>query len=117
MCLPAHGERKIFQGAISIRRDDWEQHQPVCDTVVTIYDSSAPSTHNDPAINDEMRLRAVVYYSKLGTYAEVSITGFQDLRQVMMLLFLIQLGALLFIHPKDLPPCQRITINCKLLQS
>lgn len=108
-CLPGDGERQIFQGAISIRRDDWEQHQPVCDTVVTVYESFARGTQNDLANNDEVRLRAVVYYSKLGAYAEVSITGFQDLRQVMVHLAQIRRD-LCYVATPQVPGCWRITI-------
>lgn len=75
ICLARGGERNIFHGAISIRKDDWEKHQPVCDTVVTVF---APT-----ALDDQSCLRTVVYYSKLGAYAEVSIKGFEDLRQVL----------------------------------
>ncbi len=82
ICLPQDGERKIFEGAISIRRDDWEEHQPVCDTVITVYESSHPGSEGGPT-NDDVQLRAAVYYSKLAAYSEVSIKGFDDLRQVI----------------------------------
>ncbi|CAM9212025.1 unnamed protein product [Ectocarpus sp. 13 AM-2016] len=75
ICLAQDGERNIFHGAISIRKNDWEEHQPACDTVVTVFLSSA--------LDNESRLRATVYYSKFGAYAEVSIKGFEDLRQVV----------------------------------
>ena len=81
ICLPRDGERQVFQGAISMRRGDWEEHQPVCDTVVTVFESSGPGAQDGPDI-DDVNLRAVVYYTKSATYAEVSIKGFQDLRQV-----------------------------------
>lgn len=84
MSLPRDGERKVFQGAISIRRGDWEVHQPVCDTVVTVFESFRPRAQDIPD-NDDMALRAVVYYSKLAAYAEVWIKSFQDLRQVIAL--------------------------------
>lgn len=64
--------------------DDWEGHQPGCDTVVTVFESSGPGAQDGPVIDDKINLRAAVYYSKLAAYAEVSIKGFQDLRQVMI---------------------------------
>lgn len=82
ICLPRDGERKIFEGAISIRRDDWEEHQPVCDTVVTVYESSGTGSGGG-STKDDLQLRATVYYSKLAAYSEVSIIGFDDLRQVI----------------------------------
>ena len=70
---------------MSIRKDDWESHQPVCDTVVTVYASSLSSPSGvgvGVANDDDVCLRAAVYYAKMGAYAEVTIKGFLDLRQV-----------------------------------
>lgn len=81
ICLPRSGERQVFQGAISMRKEDWEMHQPVCNTVITVYEYSPLTTGS--GFDDEVYLRAAVYYVKLGAYAEVSIKGFEDLRQVI----------------------------------
>ena len=104
--LPRDGERKVFQGAISIRKGDWEEHQPVCDTVVTVFESNGPGAHNRP--DADIYLRAAVFYSKLAAYAEVSIKGFQDLRQVTTFfrcLFLNGDRPLLEPRAKHTPQC------------
>lgn len=67
-----------------MRKDHWESHQPACDTVVTVYESSLSEPGVSPAEGDERCLRVAVYYAKVGAYAEVSIKGFVDLRQVLM---------------------------------
>lgn len=55
--------------------------------VVTVFQSSGPGEQDGSDI-DDINLRAAVYFSKLAAYAEVSIKGFQDLRQVMTDTFL-----------------------------
>lgn len=114
ICLPRDGERKIFQGAISIRRDDWEEHQPICDTVVTVYESSGLDSEAGP-INDDVQLRAAVYYSKLAAYSEVSIKGFDDLRQVIDCCVCGWAWAWCYVSPKFHPsfsPTSSWTPNC-----
>lgn len=49
-----------------------------------MFQSSAKGTRNDFAIDDEVRLRAAIFYAKLGAYAEVHINSFDDLRQVIL---------------------------------
>eukprot|EP00904_Undaria_pinnatifida_P005397 jgi/Undpi1/1988/HiC_scaffold_12.g05375.m1 len=84
VCLPRQGECKIFARAVSIRKDDWESHQPVCDTVVTVFASSPSGAGDGGADKDDgVCLRAVVYYTKMAAYAEVTIKDFIDLRQVV----------------------------------
>lgn len=66
-----------------MRKDDWESHQPVCDTVITVYESSSSKKGSGIAEDDKVCLRAAVYYTKMGAYAEVAIKGFEELRQVI----------------------------------
>lgn len=82
--LPRLGERQVFNEAVAIRKDDWEPHQPACDTIITVYEycSSEAGNARTAANEEETTLRAVVYYPKMASYAEVSITSFVDLRQV-----------------------------------
>lgn len=83
--LPQFGERRVFIEAVPIRKDDWEAHQPVCDTIVTVYECPPPevSSTTIEGNEEEIALRAVVYYPRMASYAEVPITGFIDLRQVI----------------------------------
>lgn len=81
--LPGAHECQVFEGAIIMRRDGWERHQPVCDTLVTVYQSLTPAAGTDVVNAEETCLRVVVYCVKIGTYAQASIYGFADLRQVM----------------------------------
>lgn len=75
-------ERLAFYGVISIRKDDWGSHQPTCDTVVTVY-HSCKTTEERVNLSEGLILRAVVYYIKQASYAEVLINGLEELRQVI----------------------------------
>lgn len=70
-----------------MRIGDWEEHQPMCDTVVTVYESPSGGTGNVEDLvdnNGDLTLRVVVFYAKMAAYSEVSIKGFMDLRQVII---------------------------------
>lgn len=86
MCVPRSDERQVFKEAISMRIGDWEEHQPVCDTVVTVYESLSSGTGvvEDLIDDGDTCLRVVVFYAKMAAYSEVSIKGSIDLRQVMI---------------------------------
>ena len=67
-----------------MRNGGWQVHQPVCHTIVTIFESSASSETSFRCLKpDEGCIRAVVYYVKMGAYAQVDIKSFVDLRQVI----------------------------------
>ncbi|CAN0145147.1 unnamed protein product [Scytosiphon promiscuus] len=83
ICLPRDGECVIFRRAVSVKKDDWERHQPVCDTIITVFHSSARGIGDEYPANDQLHLRAAIYYSKLGAHAEVNIDSYDDLRQVV----------------------------------
>lgn len=56
----------------------------MCDTVVTVFASSPSGAGDGGADKDDgVCLRAVVYYTKMAAYAEVTIKDFIDLRQVI----------------------------------
>lgn len=78
------GERQVFKGAVSMRNGDWQVRRPVCYTIVTVFESSASSETSFRCIKpDEGCIRALVYYVKMGAYAQVDIKSFEDLRQVI----------------------------------
>lgn len=87
-------EHPVFSAAIPMRQNDWEIHQPVCDTVVTVYDASFSGTETAEANDgeDEISLRAAIYCPKLASYTGITITGFEDLRQVKIVADLVYCG-------------------------
>lgn len=65
-----------------MRNGGWQVPQPVCHTIVTVFESSVSSETGRCIEPDEGWIRAIVYYVKMGAYAQVDIKSFVDLRQV-----------------------------------
>ena len=68
-----------------MRMGGWEEHQPLCDTLVTVYESLtcySETTVGSPDAGGDF-LRAVVYNVKMGASSQVEIKSSEDLRQVI----------------------------------
>ncbi|CAM9513235.1 unnamed protein product, partial [Discosporangium mesarthrocarpum] len=77
-------EKQVFKEAVKVRIGGWEQHQPTCDVVVTVFESptlGGTPTSSDPTAGTRY-LRLVVYYPKIASCADTLINGEKDLREV-----------------------------------
>ncbi|CAM9112072.1 unnamed protein product, partial [Choristocarpus tenellus] len=83
--LDTEAETCTFKEAIKVRVGGWEQHQPACDVIVTVFESwlsQGITPASTDGIEGDKLFRVVVYNPKLASCAETFIEGKNDLCEV-----------------------------------